>query len=441
MASRTVGILAASALAISALAGYPPYSAYANPLTRFAVFAAAVMAIWLLSPLWSLSKRYRRLALIGFTGGFSLLAANFGGAMFQVGRDAIEEWSRERAATGLEEGPLREVAYPDLTDGEVETLRANLTRIRYDYAPFVQFRPAPVDTRFVNIRRAGFRETTGDSGWPPASPALNVFVFGGSTTLGSGLPDAQTIPARIEALLRDSLDAPVHVYNFARGAYYSSQELALLTQLLRDGRVPDVAIFVDGLNDFALPDDEPSKTRDIRRALRSPMLQLINDSPLGGAVQQLAGVGRYAVEGPEADGRAPYSGTAGEVVDRYFRNKRLIESLAERHGVETAFVWQPVPVFRYDLAHHAFADDLSDFGRGSIQRPRLTRAGYRMMDSVRRSGRGSDLVWCADLQQGTDQNWYVDPVHYTGEMAKRVARCIVFGSPALTRRWRTGEGP
>lgn len=438
-AARAAATLVAAALTISALTGYLPASdAYADPLTRFVVFASSVLALWLLIPVWSLSKRYRRLALVGFTGGVSLLAANFAGALFHVGRDAVRESARERAATGLEAGPLRELAYPGMTDEEVETLREDLSRVRYDYAPFVQFSPRPLNTRFVNIRPAGFRRTSGDSGWPPADEAVNVFLFGGSTTFGSGLPDARTVPAHVERMLRDSLEGRVHVYNFARGAYYSSQELALLTELFRRGRVPDVAVFVDGLNEFAVPDDEPSKTADIRRALRSPTLQLITDSPLGDAVQYLAGVGRYGRGEGDGSGSRQLASRAREVVDRYFRNKRLIESLAEERGVRTRFVWQPVPVFGYDLDHHAFADSLADFGRESIQRPRLTRAGYRMMDSLRRSGRGRGLVWCADLQRGTERNWYVDPVHYTGEMAGRVARCVASGAALIDSLRRSG---
>lgn len=431
MIGRSIGLLLATLLLISALAGHVPVAgAYPGPLTRFVVFAAAVVAAWLLAPVGSLSERYRRLALVGFTGAFSLLAFNFGGALLQVGRDAARELSRRGPATGLEDSPLRVVAYPDLTDAEVATLRRNLSRIRYDYAPFVQFRPRPVDTEFVNVRPAGFRETAGDAGWPPAPSAFNVFVFGGSTTFGSGLPDAHTVPAQLEALLREGAGRTVHVYNFARGAYYSSQELALFAELLRDGHVPDAAVFVDGLNEFALPEDEPSKTREIRSALKGPVLQLVAGSPLGDAAQYLTGMGPYAGRGAGEAGEAGLRGTAGEVLDRYLRNRGLIEALAAEHGVRTVFAWQPVPVYGYDLAHHAFADSLADFGRRSIQRPRLTRAGYRMMDSLRRSGRAEGLVWCADLQRGAAENLYVDEVHYTRAMAGRVARCIRSGAGA-----------
>src|SRR6185436_5392660 len=50
------------------------------------------------------------------------------------------------------------------------------------------------------------------------------------------------------------------VYNFGRGAYYSSQERALFEKLLVGGTVPDGAIFLDGLNDFMYYDDRPAMT-------------------------------------------------------------------------------------------------------------------------------------------------------------------------------------
>jgi len=50
----------------------------------------------------------------------------------------------------------------------------------------------------------------------------------------------------------------VVVYNFGRAGYYSTQERILFEYFVAKGVKPDVAIFLDGLNDFFEKEkDEP----------------------------------------------------------------------------------------------------------------------------------------------------------------------------------------
>jgi hypothetical protein len=43
------------------------------------------------------------------------------------------------------------------------------------------------------------------------------------------------------------------------------------------------------------------------------------------------------------------------VIERYTKNMKMIRAVSKAFGVRRAFVWQPVPVYKYDLDYHLFA--------------------------------------------------------------------------------------
>src|SRR5438067_5844313 len=142
---------------------------------------------------------------------------------------------------------------------------------------------------------------------------------------------------------------------------------------------------------------------------------------------------RRAIEkfsGPQAsepEVRQPAAATTGadrdrliqSVIGRYLEDKKLIEAVAGAHGIKTFFVWQPVPTFRYDLKHHIFARG------GAIDGHELAAPGYAAMERVRPAA--PNFIWCADIQASVAEALYVDPVHYSGPMNGRLARCIAAG--------------
>ena len=130
--------------------------------------------------------------------------------------------------------------YPGWAAADVKTLLDETSRNgEYEYQPFTDFRERPFRGRFVNVDPAGFRFSKDQAPWPPRPQAINVFIFGGSTTFGVGLPDDQTIASYLQELaIADHPARPVAVYNFAVPAYFSSQELILFQQLLNAGFVP-----------------------------------------------------------------------------------------------------------------------------------------------------------------------------------------------------------
>jgi hypothetical protein len=191
------------------------------------------------------------------------LAANYGSSRYlhhlDHGRQIAKESqaaaeSREEARATFARYGLNyfQRVYPGKSESEIVQLIQDQAKTPVSYEPFVEFRSSPYISPTLNIHSAGFRLIGPAQGpWPIDKNALNLFVFGGSMALGSAVADDDAIPAQLQHSLRARTGlANLNVYNFAAGSHFSSQEVAYLQNLLRAGIVPNIAVFIDGQNDF-----------------------------------------------------------------------------------------------------------------------------------------------------------------------------------------------
>jgi hypothetical protein len=315
-------------------------------------------------------------------------------------------------------------AYPGWREQDVKTLLQESWGRGdrwFEYEPFTGYRERPFNGKFMHNVPAGFRLSKDQAPWPPRPDAFNVFVFGGSTTYGYGLPDEQTIASYLSDCAAAN-HSPVHVavYNFGRGSYFSSQELLLFQQLLKAGFVPRLAVFIDGLNEFDHPSGEPRFAGNLRRFMagQAQPADRLDYIPVVAVARRLSE--RWAK--PQA-GRVPDfadHATLQSVIDRWLANKKMIESLAGGFGVRTIFVWQPVPVYKYDLNYHYFLHADRNFGVYL-----RSKYGYAMMEKLRAQGNlGPDTLWLADIQQDKRESLYVDAVHYSAPFSREIAERI-----------------
>ena len=88
-----------------------------------------------------------------------------------------------------------------------------------------------------------------------------VYVFGGSTVFGDGVPDGSTVVAYLNSIDNDKI-----YINFGVEAYDSLREVDKLLYLLRKGYRPKTVIFIDGLNEVTTFARSPYEVHDTPRA-------------------------------------------------------------------------------------------------------------------------------------------------------------------------------
>ena len=122
-----------------------------------------------------------------------------------------------------------------------ENLARSLARSRLRLAP------DPLQSEFVNVSHEGFRQDVPPNG---STDSFTIYIFGGSTTFGTGVADNETFPYYLQQQLNTlKLRRPVQVYNFGQPGYASYQEMYLLVDLLRQGKKPDIVVFYDVFNE------------------------------------------------------------------------------------------------------------------------------------------------------------------------------------------------
>ena len=156
------------------------------------------------------------------------------------------------------------------------------------------------------------------------------------------------------------------VTNFGESGYVSTQEVIALVQQLRDGNVPDLVIFYDGVNDIysayqqqraGLPQNEFHRAREFN--LSQPRsygaLQLLCIRRSAGALavvrftrNLLRRVGiqvdpdSAATHGSEPSGSSTdREALFQEVLAVYKGNMRMVTILGESYGFKALFYWQP----------------------------------------------------------------------------------------------------
>jgi hypothetical protein len=333
---------------------------------------------------------YRRAAIYWLTASLFLLVPNV------LAAGVLFLWD-PRAE--VEEPPYVEEAleriYPGWSEEDRQALRDENRR---DFRPeaMVQYREKVTTGRFSTVDVHGFRHGLQQGPWPPENRFFNIFVLGGSTAFGYGVPDEDTIPSHLQQLLgRVDLARPPRVYNFARGAFYSSMERILFDKLIW--------------------------TQRVQEALAHPFRAAVQTLPLMRLIAAWGSRGVVATFGREDLGYQPPAVARRKndlVIERYLRTKAAIEARAAAADIPVVMVWQPVPTYGYDLRHHVFD--------GNFGPHELTRLGYpQMHERLRKDPAGENFVWCAEIQRGLAELLYVDKVHYSPAMSARVAQCIV----------------
>lgn len=312
--------------------------------------------------------------------------------------------------------------FPEMSDMQVKQLLSESFNRKFDYEPFTGFKESSFSGSFVNISSTGFRLSKNQGPWPPDEKNLNIFLFGGSTTFNYGVSDDQTIASYLQMKLKKTTEKIVCVYNFGRSNYYSSQELILFERLVLSGIKPDIAIFIDGLNDFVFFEDQPAYSQIVDKLFSGDynqtdyhLLELIKQQPLSKLLNELIVIPikskarKQAIEKNYSNPQA-----SNTVIDRYLKTKHLTEIVAEAYDVKTVFVIQPVPVYNSKIQPSVNLENLN-----------YVKYGYLKLSGLHKDQQlDNNILWAADLQEQFDEVLFVDNIHYSNFFSEKLAELI-----------------
>jgi lysophospholipase L1-like esterase len=282
-----------------------------------------------------------------------------------------------------------------------------------------------IERRTVNTPRADCADKT----------ISHVWMFGGSTLYGSGVPDWATIPSFLSKELNATGTHCVVITNFGTEAYNTNQELLLLVEQLKAGRRPDAVIFYDGVNDSYTGVYQPG----IASAhMQYPAISARVESKLAGKLEFLRHsyalllVRRMLLSKQKQDPAAIEAETkvkATQTLDNYQANLRMVQALAGIYHFTVFSFWQPSlaygnkPIVPYEAELIRVDTNSPD---GSALKP--MRFAYQ--EAERRAGSNGDFVFLANVLDREQGPLYLDEWHLGPRGNQLIAQAIAKHLPA-----------
>jgi lysophospholipase L1-like esterase len=300
-----------------------------------------------------------------------------------------------------------------------DTYQVSLTLVQ---APYVGWDYPPFSSETVNVGADSLRVTPNSD---CSSDAYKVYLFGGSTMWGYGVPDFATIPAYLQTVLDEALDRPVCVVNYGELAFNSTQEYITLLLQLRQGSIPDFVVFYDGANDTrnAFLNGEAGTPYNL-----SVVQQ--NSNPVTNPLLDVARRNSYLVNyfiarqpAPNTEDREVAADLDQQIVDNYLETTRMVESLAQVYGFQYTFIWQPVIV---DCGKTLTAQEELQLNALGVPMTELYRSTYQLMAPIA-AEEGDNLYSIATIDQWVnppDGEMFIDSNHLLPPGNETIARTI-----------------
>ncbi len=234
-----------------------------------------------------------------------------------------------------------------------EYFKEHLASSSVRWESYVYWRCRPFQGEYVNVNEQGLRRTVNHAtAEQEASAPVRIFMFGGSTLWGTGVPDEHTICSILSGLLHEK-GFSVDVTNFGALGYVSTQGVITLIRQLQCGNVPDVVVFYDGFNDAwagfqqneaGLPLNEVNRRKEFNllNATQTSFPAVVLFHHALPAITRLQETGLFRPRRvPKFKERADLTDLSERVVDAYANNLRVVEALGQEYGFKTVFYWHP----------------------------------------------------------------------------------------------------
>ena len=194
-------------------------------------------------------------------------------------------------------------------------------------------------------------------------------------------------------------------------------------------------MFIDGYNDFMYYDKEIYGEDRLRGLLsgqiQSKQKKFTDHLPIVKVAKKILQKIKFKqkTQNPEGEEKYPHrylpvskepDAKLSFVIDRYLRNIKMIESISSEFGIETTFVWQPCPMYNFDVKRHLFFDG----GWGNFSQ---NKRGYTRFKELQKSGQLplKNIVFGGDWHPTSGPPLYIDNLHYSAGFSDVIAEKIV----------------
>ncbi len=303
----------------------------------------------------------------------------------------------------------------------------------HHYVPFLIWGERPWHSSTINVDESAIgnlRRTVNTTN--PACDAARrkvIWMFGGSTLFGMGVPDVETIPSHLSQELNGGGRGCFEVVNLGMEGYLTNQELILLIEALKSGQHPDMVVFYDGVNEAyaaAAPGIPGRPTphlefESIKARMEGSFSSAWDFLRNSNAVQLArAIVGRLR---RRSESSVPVSteeaGRAAATLDNYQANVGVLRNLARAYNFRVLFFWQP-SLASGNKPLTPFEEQFRSELQSSPQANSFAMLKAVNEEAERRSLQGGDFVFLGRIFDSVQEPVYIDHLMHLGPRGNRI---------------------
>jgi lysophospholipase L1-like esterase len=299
------------------------------------------------------------------------------------------------------------------------------------YVPFLIWGERPWHSNYINVDEStvgNLRRTLN-----PSSPTCNqtqrkvIWMFGGSTLFGMGVPDAETIPSLLSRELNSARTGCFVIVNLGMEGYLTNQELIFLVENLKTEQRPDVAIFYDGVNE-AYAAAAPGIPGMPTPHLEFQFIKGRVEGSLGGALDFLRDSNSFQLARAIAarfrrnDSSVPAAeatARAKAALDNYQTNIRVLRRLAQAYNFKVFFFWQP-SLASGNKPLTPLEQQFQRDSSGSSQANSLAILKAVNEEAARRSVPGGDFIYLGEVFDSVQEPIYIDNLMHLGPRGNQI---------------------
>jgi lysophospholipase L1-like esterase len=315
------------------------------------------------------------------------------------------------------------------------------------YEPFRIWGVAPWNGKYINADNSPngtWRRTINPSNSACEKQSIEVWMFGGSTLYGTGVPDWATIPSYLSRDLNSAATACILVRNFGVEGYVTNQEVILLMEQLKAGGRPGMVIFYDGVNDSFAGAISPGvatahmSLSNIKARVEGTVAGRLDFLRSSYTFQvAVAALNSLRLSTVANSGVDETESKVAATLDNYERNLQIATILGKAYGFRVFCFWQPAFVFSHKPL---FPFEMTIAGNQAAKK------SFNVLNKVyqhaqRRAATDNAFVFLGDIFDSVNEPVYIDKWMHLAPLGNElVARSVAdYVEASLENRSKPSE--